>query len=125
MISLIYNGLKRLLFGSTSVFTVRSGSAPIRGASFVKVYSERLRYPIRIIGVKFVIDPSSQSEWRITVNGDKCFPYNEVNNLDSDYHSMVPIEVASGELLGIEVRSRNKEYSGIIILEELDVIELR
>lgn len=125
MTNRIYNGVKRLLFGANTFFTVRSGSMPVNGSSFATVYSERLKYPIRIVGVKFIVDPSGQAEWRITINGEKCFPYNEINNLDSEYHSMVPIEVAAGELLAIEARSRNKEYSGIIILEELDIIELR
>lgn len=125
MITLLYNGLRRLLFGSTSVFEVRNGSGAFAGSSFVQVYRERAVYPLRIVGIQFQCDPSAQGEWRICVNGDKIFPFSEVNPMDSDFHNLIPIEIAAGELLEIEVRSRNKEYHGIVILEELDVIELR
>ena len=77
------------------------------------------------MGIQFAVDPSAQGEWRICVEGDKVFPYSDVNSLDSEYHNIVPVDVAAGELLTVEVRSRNKEYRGIAILEELDVIEMR
>ncbi len=125
MTNLIYRGIRRLLFGMTSVFAVRNGSCPLVGLSFISIHQERTEYPLRIVGIKFVVDPSTQGEWRMTVNGEKVFPYNDVNSLDSDYHSLIPIEVAAGELFCVEVRSRNKEYHGIAILEELDVIEMR
>ena len=122
---LIYNGIRRLLFGSTSFFAARSGSVAINGSSFASVYSERSQYPLRLVGIKFTVDPSAQSEWRITVNGEKIFPFSDVNNLDGDYHSLISIEIAAGERYDIEVRSRNQNYNGIIILEELDIIEMR
>lgn len=126
MIELIYHGIKRLLFGSTSVFTVRNGSVPISGNSFVPIHTERTKTPIRLVGIKFAVDPSLQGEWRVFVAGiDKVFPYGEVNNLDSDYHNLMPIEIAAGSLYCIEVRSRNTEYRGIAILEELNVLEMR
>lgn len=125
MITLLYNGLKRLVFGSTSVFAVRSGSVPLIGSSFASVYSERTQYPLRIVGIKFTVDPSSQSEWRITVDSERIFPYNEVNPMDSEYHSLMSIEIAAGERFDVEVRSRNKEYRGIAILEELDIMEMK
>ena len=105
----IWNGLKRLILGPTSVFAVRNGSVPIVGLSFVAVYQERTKYPLKITGIQFAIDPSAQSEYRICVNGEKVFPYSEVNNLDSDYHNLMPIEIAAGELMTVEIRSRNKE----------------
>ena len=125
MITILSRGIKRLFLGSTSVFAVRSGSSSFRGSSFAQVYRERADYPIRIVGIHFQCDPSAQGEWRICVNGDKIFPFSEVNPMDSDFHNLIPIEIAAGELLEIEVRSRNKEYHGIVILEELDVIEMR
>ena len=125
MITLIYNGIRRLLFGPTSVFAARSGSVPITGSSFASVYSERSQYPLRIVGINFRVDPSAQGEWRVTVNGEKIFPYGEVNALDSGYHSLIPIEIPAGERYHVEVRSRSSTYNGIIILEELDIIEMQ
>jgi len=125
MITLICRGISRLLFGATSFFAVRSGSAPFVGSSFASVYSERAQYPLRIVGIKFTADPSAQSEWRITVDGEKIFPFSDVNNLDSEYRSLMPIDIAAGKRFEIEVRSRNKDYRGIAILEELDIIEIR
>ena len=122
---LIYNGIRRLLFGPRSVFAARSGSIPISGSSFASVYSERVQYPLRIVGINFRVDPSAQGEWRVTVDGEKIFPYGDVNAIDTGYHSLVPIEIPAGERFGIEVRSRNQTYNGIVILEELDVIEMR
>lgn len=126
MFELIYNGIKRLLFGATSVFCVRNGSVPISGNSFVSVHTERAEHPIQIVGIKFQCSPDAQGEFRIsTAEHGKIFPFGEINNLDSDYHNLMPIEVAAGELYCIEVRSRNTEYRGIAILEELDVLEMR
>ena len=125
MITLLSRGIKRLFLGSTSVFAVRNGSAAFSGNSFAQVYRERAAYPLRIVGIQFQCDPSAQGEWRICVNGDKVFPFSEINPMDSEFHNLIPIEIAAGELLEIEVRSRNKEYHGVVILEELDVIEMR
>ena len=126
MINLIYRGIRRLFFGPTSVFAVRSGAGAFNGSSFVPLYHERAQYPLRIVGIQFQCDPEAQGEWRICVAGvGKVFPYNDVNSLDSDYHSLIPIEVAAGELFCVEARSRNADYKGIIILQELDVCELR
>lgn len=125
MFEFIYNGLKRILFGATTYFTVRSGSVPLNGSSFVSVYGERTKTPIKIVGIQFAVEPSSQGEWRVTVDGERIFPYGETNPLDSDHHSLVPIEIAAGNRFEVEVRSRNKEYRGIVILEELNTIELR
>ena len=125
MINLILRGIRRLFFGSTSVFAVRSGSCPMNGNSFATIHQERTQDPLRIVGAQFVVDLSMQGEWRICVNGQKCFPFSEVNSLDSNYHNLIAINVAAGELLTVEVRSRNKDYRGIAILEELDVVEMR
>ena len=125
MITLLYNGLKRWLFGATSVFAVRSGSSAFHGVSYASVYQERTQYPLQIVGIQFQCTPDSQGEWRVTVNGDKVFPFNDFNPMDSDFHNLMLISVAAGELLDIEVKSRNSGYKGIIILQELDVVEMR
>ena len=125
MINLILRGIRRAFFGSTSVFAVRSGSCPMLGNSFATIHQERTKMPTKIVGIQFAVDPSVQGEWRICVNGEKIFPFSDVNNLDSDYHNLMAIDVAAGELLTVEVRSRNKEYRGIAILEELNVVEMR
>jgi hypothetical protein len=116
--------LKRLFFGSTSVFAIRSGSAAFNGASFITVYKERTQYPIRIVGIQFAIDTSAFGEWRMTVNGEKVFPFSDINSMDSEFHNLMPIEIAAGEFLQIEVKSRNSDYKGIVILQELDVVEI-
>lgn len=125
MINLICRGLKRWLLGSTNVFAVRSGSAAFSGSSFVQVYQERAAYPLRIVGIKFATDVSSQGEWLVSVDGEKCFPFSDVNPMDSNFHNLIPIEIAAGSLLQIEIRSKNKGYKGVAILEELDVVEMR
>ena len=124
-VNIILRGIRRAFFGSTSVFAVRSGSCPMLGNSFAIIHQERTQDPLRVVGVQFAADPSAQGEWRICVNGEKIFPFSDVNNLDSDYHNLMAIDVAAGELMSVEVRSRNKDYRGIAILEELDVIEMR
>ena len=125
MLSHFYNGLKRLVFGYTSVFAIRSGSATFNGASYASVYQERMQHPLQIVGIQFQCTPDSQGEWRVTVNGDKVFPFNDFNPMDSEFHNLMPISVAAGELLDIEVKSRNSGYKGIIILQELDIVEMR
>lgn len=125
MITLLLRGVKRLLFGQTSVFAVRSGSSVFHGSSFAPVYRERVDYPTRIVGIQFQCDPSAQGEWQICVEGiGKVFPYG-INPADSEFHHLVPIEIAAGEAFCVEIRSRNKEYKGVVILEELNVIEMR
>lgn len=125
MFELIYNGLKRILYGATSVFTVKSGSGAFNGASFVSIYKERTKTPVKIVGVQFQCSPDAQGAWQICVNGEKCFPFSDVNNLDSEYHNLMEISVAAGELLTLEVRSRNAQQKSVVILEELNVIEMR
>lgn len=125
MLSHFYNGLKRWFFGYTSVFSVRSGSATFNGSSYASVYQERTQYPLRIVGIQFQCELSSQGEYRISVNGNKVFPFNDFNPMDSEFHNLMPINVAAGELLDIEVRSRNQGYKGIVIVQELDVVEMR
>jgi len=125
LISNFCNGLKRLFFGSTSVFAVRNGSAAFNGASFTTVYEERTQYPLRIVGIQFAIQTDAFGEWRITVNEEKVFPFSDINSMDSEFHNLMPIEIAAGELLQIEVKSRNADHKGVVILQELDVIEMR
>ena len=89
------------------------------------MYQERTQYPLQIVGIQFQCTPDAQGEWRATVNGEKVFPFNDFNPMDSEFHNLMPISVAAGELLDIEVKSRNSGYKGIIILQELDVVEMR
>lgn len=125
MISNFCSGLNRLVFGYTSVFAIRGGSATFNGASYASVYKERTQYPLQIVGIQFQCTPDAQGEWRVTVNGDKVFPFNDFNPMDSEFHNLMPISVAAGELLDIEVKSRNSGYKGVIILQELDVVEMQ
>ena len=83
----MYQGIKRLLFGPTNVFAVRSGSCGFNGSSLVAIYRERTKYPLRIIGIQFQCNPDVQGEWRICVDGEKVFPFSEVNPLDSEFRN--------------------------------------
>ena len=97
----------------------------MNGNSFATIHQERTQDPLRVVGVQFAVDLAMQGEWRICVSGERVFPFSDANNLDSDYHNLMPIEIAAGEFMAVEVRSRNKEYRGIAILEELNVIEMK
>ena len=127
IIEQIYKGIKRLLFGSTSHFVIRQGSGAFRGVSFVEIYRERVEYPIKILGIQFVGQNQCLGEFRIIVDGVKVFPFAETNPIEVGVlrNFVVPIEVATGSLLEVEVRSSNPRERGVIIMDELDVVEMR
>lgn len=122
----IYEGIKRWLYGSTSFFCVRKDSTTFNGTSFVAIHEERPIYPTKIVGIKFNTSEGSFGEWRIsTAAHGKIFPYDDVNELDSEYRNLTPIDIPAGELYFVEVRSRDATKKGVVIMEELSIIESR
>lgn len=124
MINIIQN-LKKLIFGATSYFMIKKGSCSLRGASFVEIYRETTNYPVKLMGISFLKEKDVPVEYRICVNGEKVFPFDDYNMIENiPRNFMIPIEIAAGSLLIIEVRGgiNNKN---IIVLDELDVVEMR
>ena len=127
IIEQIYNGIKRLLFGPTSYFVIRQGSSAFRGSSFVRVYREVIEYPMKILGIQFLGQKQNLGEYRILVDGEKIFPFGDVNSIEVGVlrNFVMPIEVSAGSLLEIEVRSGNPAERSVIVLDELDCLEMR
>ena len=127
IIEQIYNGIKRLLLGSTSYFEIRQGSCAFRGRSFVTIYRERVRYPVNIMAIQFLFQGTGVGEYRICVNGNKVFPFADTNPIEPSVlrNFIVPIRVAAGALLEIEVRGSDPNERSVVVLDELDVVEMR
>lgn len=127
IIEQIYNGIKRLILGSTSYFEIRQGSCAFRGRSFATIYRERVEYPMNIMGIQFLYQGSSVGEYRICVDGDRVFPFSDTNPIESGVlrNFIVPIKVAAGSLLEIEVRGGDANERSVVVLDELDVVEMR
>jgi len=127
MIERIYHGIKRSLFGATSHFAIRQGSCAFQGKSFVEIYRERVEYPVEILGIQFVGQKQCLGEYRILADGQEIFPFAETNPIEVGVlrNFVVPIRVAAGALLTIDVRSSNPQERGVIIMDELDIVEMR
>ena len=125
IIEQIYNGIKRSLFGPTSHFAVRQGSSAFRGSSFVEIYREDVEYPMKILGIQFLGQNQCLGEYKILVNGEKIFPFGDTNPIEVGTlrNFIVPINISSGSLLAIEIRSSNSQEKSVIVLDELDVVE--
>jgi len=121
----VMNILKRIMYGPTSKFMVKQGSTSLRGTSFVDLYTERLEYPIQIVALDIKIEKNIVAEWRILSNGIKIFPFGSANTIPDGIVNIIPVNVAAGSLLTIEVRGTNPKASNVVILSELDVIEQR
>ena len=125
MITKILNGLKRILFGSTYKFTTRKGSTSLSGASWVPILTERTETPVKLISIEFITEKDIIAEYRIVVNGDKTFPFADFSQIKSQVtgNFLIPVEVAVGEYLQVEVRG-GINTNNVIILNELAVIEV-
>jgi hypothetical protein len=104
---------------------IQQGSTSLRGNSFVELYKERLEYPIQILALDIKIEKNIVAEWRILSNGVKIFPFADVNIIPDGIVNIIPVNVAAGSLLTIEVRGTNPKASNVVILSEMDVIEQR
>lgn len=119
------NAFKRIVYNSTSCFMIKQGSTSLRGTSFVDLYTERLENPIQIVALDIKIEKNTVAEWRILSDGIKIFPFADVNTIPDGIVNIIPVNVAAGSLLTIEVRGTNPKASNVVILSEMDVIEQR
>ena len=121
----ILQGLKRLLYGSTYKFTTRKGSTSFRGASWVEIYREMLKDPVKLISISFLMENQVTGEYRILCDGTPIFPFGDFSQIENGVtrNFLIPISVAAGSFLQIEVRSgiNNKN---VIIMDELAVVEI-
>ena len=121
----IINGIKRAIYGYTAHFTIKQGSTSLRGTSFMELYKERLEYPIQILALDIKVEKNVVAEWRVMSDGSKIFPFDAVNSIPSGLVNIIPVDVAAGSLLSIEVRGTNPKAANVVILSEMDVIERR
>lgn len=125
MINKIINGLKRLLFGSTFKFTTKKGSCTLKGASWVEIYKDMPKNPIKLISVSFVQQNDVKTQYRIMVDGEKIFPFGSDTIIENEVtrNFIIPIEISAGSFVQIEVRSDIK-MNNVLILDELALIEV-
>ena len=124
MIIKILKGIKRLIFGSTYRFTIRKDSTSLSGASWTEIYHELTNDPLKLISIDFAADTNSPPEYRVLVDGVKVFPFADVAKMQKDTMTfLMPVNVAAGSFLQIEVRGEIKD-KGIVILREMAVLEV-
>lgn len=122
----IYNGLKRLIMGSTYKFFTRKSSTSLLGASWTSIFTEITENPIKLISVEFLTEKTVPVEYRICVDGQKIFPFLDYSHVESGIsrNFMLPINIASNSYLQIEVRGSINDKS-VVILSELACIEVK
>jgi hypothetical protein len=125
MINKIYQGIKRFFFGSTYKFDIRKGSTSFNGASWVEIYKELTTTPLKLISITFLMENTIAGEYRIVVNGEKIFPFNNFNQIENGTtkNFIVPINIAAGSFLQIEVKS-GINNNNVIIMDEMAIIEV-
>ena len=121
----MFDGLKRVLYGATTNFVIEQGSCSLRGTSFTELYNKRVKYPTTILAIDIKVEKNIVAEWRICVDGQKIFPFSDVNTVPEGSVNIIPVEIAAGERLTIEVRGTNPDASNVVILSELNIIERR
>lgn len=125
MITKIYQGIKRFLFGSTSCFTTRKGSTSFTGASWTQIYKEMTKTPLKLVSITFLLENTIPGEYRIVVNGEKIFPFGDFSQIENGVtrNFILPVNIVAGSFLQIEVRSgiNNKN---VIIMDEMAIIEV-
>ena len=122
----ILQGLKRLLYGSTTIFSTRKGSSTLKGSSWVEIYREMTKTPVKLISIEFVTENNVVAEYRIVIDGVKAFPFGDRSAIQSGVtgNFLIPIEVSAGSLLQVEIRGQVKSEN-VIILNEMAVVEIR
>lgn len=125
MINKIYRGIKRLLFGETYKFNTRKDSTSFNGSSWVEIYKEMTEFPLKLISVTFLMENTIPGEYRIVVDGEKVFPFDDFSQIENTVtrNFIIPINIAAGSFMQIEVRSgiNNKN---VVIMDELAIIEV-
>ena len=118
----LIDGLKRLIYGSTTYFKVKQGSVPLNGVSFVGLYTERLEYPTTVISFDIKCEGKSKAEFRFTCDGEKVFPFTAANAVPEGLTSVIPIAFPAGSLMSLEVKGMATKDSFIVVLSEMDCI---
>lgn len=118
----LLNTLKRLVNGPTTYFVVKQGSTSLKGNSFVELYRERIEYPTTIISIDIKIERNTVAEWRIMCDGEKVFPFSQVNQIQNGIVNIIPVEISAGSLLTIEVKGTNPKAANVVILSECCMI---
>ena len=118
----ILNGVKRLLYGSTTHFEIKQGSTPLNGTSFVELYKERLEYPTTVVSFDIKCEGKSKAEFRFTCDGEKVFPFRDSNEIPDALTSVMPISFPAGSLMVLEVKGKVPRDSFIVVLSEMDCI---
>lgn len=118
----LIDAFKRAINGYTAYFTIRQGSTSLRGTSFVELYKERLEHPIQILALDIKVEKNTIAEWRMCADNEKIFPFAAVNAVPDGIVNVIPVDVAAGKLLTIEVRGTNPKAANVVILKEMDVI---
>jgi hypothetical protein len=119
------NGLKRLIYGATSYFVIKQGSCALQGQSFVELYREQLKYPTTIMALDIKTEKGVVVEFRICADGEKIFPFTDVNAVPDHLVNIIPIDVATGTFLTLEVRGLNPRDNFVVVLSEMDCLERR
>lgn len=121
----ILQGLKRFFYGSTYKFSTRKGSTNFNGPSWIPIFTETTKNPIKLISIEFLTEKDVLCEYRIVVGGEKIFPFNDYSKIENGVsrNFILPIEVAASEYLQIEVSS-DVGNKNVIIMSELACIEV-
>lgn len=118
----IINGLKRLLYGSTTYLQIKQGSTSLRGTSYVELYRELTEYPTTIVSFEMKKESKNKAEFRILADGEKIFPFTSCNDVPEGLVNIIPIDVAANSLLTIEIKGCTPNDGFVVILAELDCI---
>ena len=125
MINKFYHGIKRFFIGSTDKFCTRKSSTSFNGASWVQIYKEMTKTPLKLVSITFLMEDQINGEYRVVIGGEKIFPFVEYSQIENGTtrNFIFPINVAAGSYLQIEVRSgiNNKN---VVIMDELAIIEV-
>ena len=122
---ILLNALKRLIYGTTTHFSIIQSSCALRGTSFINLWSERTEYPCQIVAIDIKVEGSNKTEFRICASGKKIFPFADFNTVPNGLVNIIPVDVAAGELLSVEVKGMSASDKFVVILSELDLIEKR
>jgi len=118
--------IKTIIHGASSFYGIRKGSTSLNGKSFTPIHSELTKYPLVIHAVNFMANDKITHMWRITIDGVKAFPFNDEANIHPNkLMNIMPVKVGSGCFLSIEVKSKIEDDRDIIIMDELDIEEMR
>lgn len=116
------DGIKRLIYGSTTHFQIKQGSTPLNGTSYVELYKERLEYPTTVLSFDIKCEGKSKAEFRFTCDGEKVFPFTAANPVPDGLTSVIPVDFPAGSLMCLEVKGMAPKDSFIVVLSEMDCI---